>query len=128
MAKLTPDIVDALVSRIHLWTGKLSYPLVQEELQKLGVLKISRQALLNNPKIKKAFDKRKKFLKTIGKPDSNETQNFKNKNEELQKKIDELQKIIETYDEKFERWAVNASNNKLSLDDLEKDSIDNLRR
>lgn len=129
---VTSENITEIVHLIETWTGKLTWPLLCEEVKAmLGLQNVTRQALSSYENIQEAYTTRKDYLRE--KPaETTQTENIDV--EYLKKQIDNLEaelsranKTIEKYKQRFVLWQYNAYKHGIRMDSLD-DAIDMLEQ
>lgn len=129
---VTNENITDILHLIDTWKGKLTWPLLCDEVKTMfGLDDISRQALSGYKDIQEAYTARKQSLREtpIEKPrreDSN-VEYWRNQVESLEADLARANKTIDKYKQRFVLWQFNANKHGIRMDSLD-DAIEMLEQ
>ena len=117
------EIIVKILNILDGWSGRLTWDLLIDKIEKRTLQRYSRQALNNHNRVKAAYELRKKgssFVKVSGKKlyspeeilESQRNQTLKSENERLQAENERLREM-------FNRWAYNAYSKGITKEQLD---------
>ncbi|MDH5904115.1 hypothetical protein L8S00_11940 [Vibrio splendidus] len=119
-SKSMPDVLH----RIDTWKGKLTWPLLCEEIMALLQIDgVTRQTLSSYKEIQEAFTARKQYLRekatTETVPANSNMEYLQNQVESLEAELKKANKTIERYKQRFVLWQYNAYKHGVRIDSLD---------
>ncbi|MGF1746187.1 MULTISPECIES: hypothetical protein [Vibrio] len=119
-SKSMPDVLH----RIETWKGKLTWPLLCEEIMALLQIDgVTRQTLSSYKEIQEAFTARKQYLRekatTETVPANSNMEYLQNQVESLEAELKKANKTIERYKQRFVLWQYNAYKHGVRIDSLD---------
>jgi hypothetical protein len=110
---VTIESIPEILHLIETWKGKLTWPLLCEEVMVMLQLDdVSRQALSGYDNIQKAYTTRKQFLRenknAEAPPVNSDVEYWQNQVESLEVELARANKTIEMYKQRFVLWQHNA--------------------
>ncbi|ELB2862475.1 hypothetical protein QNE90_002084 [Vibrio alginolyticus] len=129
---ITSKNMPEVLHRIETWTGKLTWPLLCEEIMvQLQIDGVTRQTLSGYKEIQEAFTKRKEYLRENPNPktppmDSN-IEYLQNQVMSLEAELKQAKETIERYKQRFILWQFNAYKHGVRMDSLD-DAIEMLEK
>ncbi|EGR0748943.1 hypothetical protein BBM24_04880 [Vibrio parahaemolyticus] len=125
-SKSMPDVLHL----IETWKGKLTWPLLCEEIMaQLQIDGVTRQTLSSYKEIQEAFTARKQHLRespiTQMPPTDSNVEYLQNQIESLEAELKKANKTIERYKQRFVLWQYNAYKHGVRIDSLD-DAVDML--
>ena len=110
---ITAETIPEVLHLIETWKGKLTWPLLCEEIMvMLGLDNVTRQTLSGYKQIQEAYTARKKYLrenKNIEAPQINSNVEYwQNQVESLEVELERANKTIAMYKQRFVLWQHNA--------------------
>lgn len=121
---LTPARVDAIVTLIRAWQGRLTWPALIEAIASESSATYSRQALFKHDRIRVAYEMHRDAATTMGanrvRPMSAALQAATDRIHRLERENAELRKREMLLLEQFHRWAYHASSQGLTQELLDR--------
>ncbi|CAK2814847.1 conserved hypothetical protein [Vibrio crassostreae] len=119
-SKSMPDVLH----RIETWKGKLTWPLLCDEIMALLQIDgVTRQTLSSYKEIQEAFTARKQYLRekatTETVPVNSNMEYLQNQVESLEAELKKANKTIERYKQRFVLWQYNAYKHGVRIDSLD---------
>lgn len=119
-SKSMPDVLH----RIETWKGKLTWPLLCEEIMALLQIDgVTRQTLSSYKEIQEAFTARKQYLRekatTETVPANSNMEYLQNQVESLEAELKKANKTIDRYKQRFVLWQYNAYKHGVRIDSLD---------
>ena len=129
---ITAENISEVLHLIETWKGKLSWPLLCEEVMVMLQLDdVSRQALSGYDNIQKAYTARKQFLRenknTEAPPVNSDVEYWQNQVESLEAELERANKTIEKYKQRFVLWQHNAYIHGMRMESLD-DAVEMLNK
>tara|TARA_R110002124_G_scaffold203593_1_gene370057 strand:- start:3259 stop:3699 length:441 start_codon:yes stop_codon:yes gene_type:complete len=129
---ITAENISEVLHLIETWKGKLSWPLLCEEVMVMLQLDdVSRQALSGYDDIQKAYTARKQFLRenknTEAPPVNSDVEYWQNQVESLEAELERANKTIEKYKQRFVLWQHNAYIHGMRMESLD-DAVEMLNK
>ncbi|MGR5545836.1 hypothetical protein ACP3VZ_12335 [Vibrio sp. PNB22_2_2] len=129
---ITSENMPDVLHRIETWKGKLTWPLLCDEIMALLQIDgVTRQTLSSYKEIQDAFTARKQYLREspvteMPSTDSN-VEYLQNQIESLEAELKKANKTIERYKQRFVLWQYNAYKHGVRMESLD-DAIEMLEK
>lgn len=129
---VTEQNIDEIVRTIETWKGKLTWPLLCDEVKAmLGLEDVTRQALSSYKQIQESYTARKQALRENTEekvePKTSDVEYLLNQIEELKAELGRANHTIEKYKQRFVQWQFNAYKHGIRMDSLD-DAIEMLEQ
>lgn len=129
---VTSDNITEILHLIDTWKGKLTWPLLCEEVKSmLGLEDVTRQTLSGYKEIQEAFTARKEFLRenTVEevKTKDSDVEYLMTQIEGLEAELARAKNTIEKYKQRFVLWQFNAYKHGIRIDSLD-DAVEMLEQ
>ncbi len=134
---ITRNNLPDILHRIEVWEGKLTWPLLCNEIMALlQVDGVTRQTLSGYKEIQEAYTARKQFLRenksSLGQssnaqPNDSNIDFYQNQVKSLEAELERANKIIERYKQRFVLWQYNAYRHGINIDSLD-DALEMLEK
>ena len=121
---ITSENMPDVLHRIETWKGKLTWPLLCDEIMALLQIDgVTRQTLSSYKEIQDAFTARKQYLRespvTEMPPTDSNVEYLQNQIESLEAELKQANKTIERYKQRFVLWQYNAYKHGVRIDSLD---------
>ncbi|EIU6847397.1 hypothetical protein ACAF61_004106 [Vibrio parahaemolyticus] len=129
---ITSENMPDVLRRIETWKGKLTWPLLCDEIMALLQIDgVTRQTLSSYKEIQEAFTARKQYLRekatTETLPSDSNMEYLQNQVESLEAELEQAKETIERYKQRFVLWQYNAYKHGVRMESLD-DAIEMLEK